>query len=362
MEPLKESLESTISQINETANATSEISDVLDTVAETLNNTIGDSIDGTAKSSGLPIWAIILIVVGVILFIVLIIAIANCCIGPEKIPKIALVGLKDSGKTALFNRLRSGDFQTEGNSTQVTEETFVFHKDKIDFGANKMKTVLDFPGDEAKRSQLYNHKHFADLDLIVFVIDSTTFESSVRDVARFIYFIITHTVVRKNSIPIVIAFSKIEALESFNGSFYTLPQLRREYQAVDQAEKEKNKVDESKMTKKELKEHQKLKKKEEKDRKREEEEFKEKMEQRLRDHETIIDMDLKILELEQEIDDIGRAHMRHNPNDQDVAELFNTVFDFKKLRNKLILTEFSSKTNDIALLLRDIHTQLDDES
>ncbi|KAK2959301.1 putative signal recognition particle receptor subunit beta [Blattamonas nauphoetae] len=321
-----------------------------------------ENTDRQAVILGVDSTIAVLLSLGILLVLVLILAIVNYCIGPEKVPKIALVGLKDSGKTALFNRLQRGVFQTEGNSTQVTEETFVFHKDKIDFGSKKMKTVLDCPGDEAKRSQLYNHKYFADLNLIVFVIDSTTFESSIRDVARFIYFIITNAVVRKNKTHIIIAFSKIDALESFNGSFYALPKLRREYQEVDQAEKTKNAVDESKMSQKELKEHQKLQKKEEKDRKREEEEFKEKMEQRLKNHETMINMKVKLLELEQEIDDIGRAHMRHNPNDQDVAELFKTGFDFKKLKNKLILTEFSSKTNDIALLLRDIHKLLGDEN
>ncbi|KAI2656584.1 Signal recognition particle receptor subunit beta [Labeo rohita] len=89
---------------------------------------------------------------------------------------VLLLGLCDSGKTLLFTR---------GNSW----------------------TLIDVPGHESLRVQIVE-KYKAVARAIVFVVDSSIFQKDVRDVAEFLYSILTDSIVAKNAPTLVVACNK----------------------------------------------------------------------------------------------------------------------------------------------------------
>ncbi|VDK58681.1 unnamed protein product, partial [Gongylonema pulchrum] len=105
---------------------------------------------------------------------------------------VLIVGLSDSGKTLLFSKLVSRN-RTPETYTSLMENRC----DLVSVGSEKLVTLVDFPGSERLRKQLYDnyfHKNQKNplqgrnsLKGIVFVIDSTTFSKTSRDVAAFLY-------------------------------------------------------------------------------------------------------------------------------------------------------------------------------
>ncbi|CAL8349976.1 unnamed protein product [Arctogadus glacialis] len=115
---------------------------------------------------------------------------------------VLLVGLCDSGKTLLFVRLLSGKFKRTQTSITDSSAPYKAKNDK----ANTW-TLIDLPGHDSLRS-LYMEKFKSAARAVVFVVDSAIFQKEVRDVAEFLYFLLTDAVVSRNAPTVLVACNK----------------------------------------------------------------------------------------------------------------------------------------------------------
>ncbi|XP_056612164.1 signal recognition particle receptor subunit beta [Triplophysa dalaica] len=123
--------------------------------------------------------------------------------GSSKVRNVVLLlGLCDSGKTLLFTRLLTGRFLR--TQTSITESSALY-RSKNDRGTSW--TLIDVPGHESLRSQILE-KYKAIARAIVFVVDSSVFQKDVRDVAEFLYSILTDNMVAKNGPTLLVACNK----------------------------------------------------------------------------------------------------------------------------------------------------------
>eukprot|EP01090_Pellita_catalonica_P011235 TRINITY_DN2277_c0_g8_i1.p1 TRINITY_DN2277_c0_g8~~TRINITY_DN2277_c0_g8_i1.p1 ORF type:complete len:235 (+),score=45.07 TRINITY_DN2277_c0_g8_i1:25-729(+) len=115
-----------------------------------------------------------------------------------------ILGLCESGKTALWWKLRSGGAGETFTSMKENDDTFALHE------GNGTYHIIDFPGHQRLRPQF---KDFLPITgKIIFVIDSATFLNNVASVADFLYAICTHPNVYKAKIPILVACNKSEMI------------------------------------------------------------------------------------------------------------------------------------------------------
>lgn len=123
--------------------------------------------------------------------------------GSSKVRNVVLLlGLCDSGKTLLFTRLLTGKFVR--TQTSITESS-ASYRSKNDRGTSW--TLIDVPGHESLRCQIVE-KYKAVARAIVFVVDSSVFQKDVRDVAEFLYSILTDNMVAKNGPTLLVACNK----------------------------------------------------------------------------------------------------------------------------------------------------------
>ncbi|XP_071377511.1 signal recognition particle receptor subunit beta [Centroberyx affinis] len=115
---------------------------------------------------------------------------------------VLLVGLCESGKTLLFSRLLSGKFKR--TQTSITDSSAPY-KTKND--RSSTWTLIDLPGHDSLRPQ-YMEKFKSAARAIVFVVDSAVFQKEVRDVAEFLYFLLTDTVISRNTPTLLVACNK----------------------------------------------------------------------------------------------------------------------------------------------------------
>ncbi|XP_007057023.3 ovotransferrin [Chelonia mydas] len=115
---------------------------------------------------------------------------------------VLLVGLCDSGKTLLFVRLLTGTYRN--TQTSITDSSAVY---RVSNDKGSSVTLIDLPGHESLRLQ-FLEKFKAAARAIVFVVDSVAFQREVKDVAEFLYQVLTDCTVLKNALPLVIACNK----------------------------------------------------------------------------------------------------------------------------------------------------------
>ncbi|XP_071216294.1 signal recognition particle receptor subunit beta-like isoform X3 [Salvelinus alpinus] len=115
---------------------------------------------------------------------------------------VLLVGLCDSGKTLLFSRLLSGKFKK--TQTSITDNSAPY-KAKNERGSSWL--LIDLPGHDSLRPQ-YVEKFKSAARAMVFVVDSAIFQKEVRDVAEFLYFLLTDSVVSRNVPSLIVACNK----------------------------------------------------------------------------------------------------------------------------------------------------------
>uniref|UniRef100_A0A8C6WKN3 Signal recognition particle receptor subunit beta n=1 Tax=Neogobius melanostomus TaxID=47308 RepID=A0A8C6WKN3_9GOBI len=115
---------------------------------------------------------------------------------------VLLVGLCDSGKTLLFSRLLSGKFKR--TQTSITDSSAPF---KTKNEKSSTWTLIDLPGHDSLRAQ-YLEKFKSAARAIVFVVDSAIFQKEVRDVAEFLYVLLTDNVIFRNAPIILVACNK----------------------------------------------------------------------------------------------------------------------------------------------------------
>ncbi|KAI1893867.1 hypothetical protein AGOR_G00128080 [Albula goreensis] len=115
---------------------------------------------------------------------------------------VLLVGLCDSGKTLLFSRLLTGKFRR--TQTSITDSSAIY-RPKTDTGSGW--TLIDLPGHESLRPQ-FIEKFKSAARAIVFVVDSAIFQKEVRDVAEFLYSLLTDSVISRNAPTVLVACNK----------------------------------------------------------------------------------------------------------------------------------------------------------
>lgn len=115
---------------------------------------------------------------------------------------VLLVGICDAGKTLLFIRLLSGKFKK--TQTSITDSSAVYRvkNDKV-----TTLTVIDLPGYDSLRYQ-FLERFKAAARAVIFVVDSAAFQKEVREVAEFLYSILTDSVILRNAPPLLIACNK----------------------------------------------------------------------------------------------------------------------------------------------------------
>ncbi|XP_071216293.1 signal recognition particle receptor subunit beta-like isoform X2 [Salvelinus alpinus] len=122
---------------------------------------------------------------------------------------VLLVGLCDSGKTLLFSRLLSGKFKK--TQTSITDNSAPYKaknervREETDVGSSWL--LIDLPGHDSLRPQ-YVEKFKSAARAMVFVVDSAIFQKEVRDVAEFLYFLLTDSVVSRNVPSLIVACNK----------------------------------------------------------------------------------------------------------------------------------------------------------
>ncbi|XP_074859860.1 signal recognition particle receptor subunit beta [Carettochelys insculpta] len=115
---------------------------------------------------------------------------------------VLLVGLCDAGKTLLFVRLLTGNFRN--TQTSITDSSAVY---RVSNEKGSTVTLVDLPGHESLRLQLLE-RFKAAARAIVFVVDSVAFQREVKDVAEFLYQVLTDSTVVKNAPSLLIACNK----------------------------------------------------------------------------------------------------------------------------------------------------------
>ncbi|XP_075057681.1 signal recognition particle receptor subunit beta [Mixophyes fleayi] len=115
---------------------------------------------------------------------------------------VLLVGLCDSGKTLLFIRLLTGKYRK--TQTSITGSSAVYRV-KSDKGSSF--TLVDVPGHESLRPQ-YIEQYKTAARALVFLVDSSAFQRDVKEVAEFLYQILTDVTLLRNVPPILIACNK----------------------------------------------------------------------------------------------------------------------------------------------------------
>ncbi|KAL3984719.1 Signal recognition particle receptor beta subunit family protein [Acanthocheilonema viteae] len=116
---------------------------------------------------------------------------------------VLIVGLCDSGKTMLFSKLINPKYSPE-TYTSLKENRC----EGVSVTSGKLVTLVDFPGSERLRKQLFENylqKNRSSLKGIIFVIDSSTFSKRSRDVAAYLYDVLYES---EKKLPILVACNK----------------------------------------------------------------------------------------------------------------------------------------------------------
>ncbi|KAF2357333.1 Signal recognition particle receptor beta subunit [Trinorchestia longiramus] len=112
---------------------------------------------------------------------------------------IVLIGNCESGKTALLYTLTRGQ-------TPITVTSFKENEELYDAG-NKSVHLVDVPGHERVRSNSFD-KHKSNARAIMFLLDSSSLGSQVRDVAEQLYTVLSDPVVQSNRCSVAVLCNK----------------------------------------------------------------------------------------------------------------------------------------------------------
>ncbi|ELT89726.1 hypothetical protein CAPTEDRAFT_224352 [Capitella teleta] len=118
---------------------------------------------------------------------------------------ILLVGLCDAGKTLIFSRLVSKRFVQTHTTIKQNSGVYSLRGEK----SGKCLHILDLPGHERLRYQCLDQTKSLARG-IVFVIDSLMFQRELKDVAEFLYVLLTDSVLAQHAPPILIACNKTD--------------------------------------------------------------------------------------------------------------------------------------------------------
>ncbi|KAG9348163.1 hypothetical protein JZ751_001898 [Albula glossodonta] len=106
--------------------------------------------------------------------------------------------------------LLTGKFRR--TQTSITDSSAIY-RPKTDTGSGW--TLIDLPGHESLRPQ-FIEKFKSAAGAIVFVVDSAIFQKEVRDVAEFLYSLLTDSVISRNAPTLLVACNKQGIAETLN--------------------------------------------------------------------------------------------------------------------------------------------------
>ncbi|KAG6440681.1 signal recognition particle receptor subunit beta [Manduca sexta] len=112
---------------------------------------------------------------------------------------VLLMGLSDSGKTLLFVRLVYSQFRQTFTSMKENVEEYIT--------SSKSLRLVDLPGQERLRNKFFD-QYKSSAKAIVYVIDSVTIQKEIRDVAEYLYTILSDPVTQSNTPPVLILCNK----------------------------------------------------------------------------------------------------------------------------------------------------------
>ena len=113
-----------------------------------------------------------------------------------------LLGLPNSGKTALFFRLKDGELKPTHTSIHENDATFELAGED----RRQQVHIIDVPGHSRVRVR-FNH-YLPITGTIVFMIDTIDFSTNVNQVGEYLYDLLTNGQIVRRQIPILIACNK----------------------------------------------------------------------------------------------------------------------------------------------------------
>ncbi|XP_050411961.1 signal recognition particle receptor subunit beta [Patella vulgata] len=133
---------------------------------------------------------------------------------------VLVLGICDAGKTLFFNRLVNGNYMQTYTSMTTNSNYFNIPN------KNKRLRILDLPGYERIRGpNLDKNKSLA--RGIIYVVDSSTIQKEIKEVAGYLYTILSDGTISHNRPPVLIACNK-QDLTLAKGSKVIRAQLEKE--------------------------------------------------------------------------------------------------------------------------------------
>lgn len=145
-----------------------------------------------------------------------------CSRGSSSRKNILLLGLAEAGKTTMFTRLVTG--KTVQTVTSMKE-----NQGTVKIG-NRTFSLVDLPGyDRLRRKYFDDFKPTA--RAVIFVVDSLEFLSNLRDVADFLYTVLSDPIISGRKTRILIACNKQDEPKAKTARVLQR-QLEKEIQAI----------------------------------------------------------------------------------------------------------------------------------
>lgn len=133
---------------------------------------------------------------------------------------VLLLGTCESGKTLLYARLVHKNYVETYTSTASNDGNYQVP------GKNKSLRIIDLPGHERLRQTLLEqYKSLA--RAVIFLVDSSTLQKEIKDVADYLYTVLSDNVISHNAPPVLIACNKQDLLMS-KGAEIIRSQLEKE--------------------------------------------------------------------------------------------------------------------------------------
>ncbi|XP_075215794.1 signal recognition particle receptor beta [Lycorma delicatula] len=112
---------------------------------------------------------------------------------------ILVMGLCDSGKTLIFSHLLYKRYVMTHTSIKENIGDYLIKNDFL--------RIIDIPGHERLRGKFFD-QYKSICRGVIFIIDSVTFQKEIRDVAEFLYVLLTDPVLAKSNTRFLIVCNK----------------------------------------------------------------------------------------------------------------------------------------------------------
>nr|CAX69332.1 signal recognition particle receptor, B subunit 159 [Schistosoma japonicum] len=145
----------------------------------------------------ISLFALLITVVVCVVTVVL-----YCLSVRKRLKHVLFIGTCDAGKTTLFSSIVYGN--PSSTFTSLNENVSNVQINKKNF------VLVDVPGHEKVRNEIIQ-KYKTDTLALVFVIDSKSVQSDIKDISEFLYNILVDKIFIKNRVRLLIACNKQDA-------------------------------------------------------------------------------------------------------------------------------------------------------